>query len=468
MSRRLRSATKQASAAAELPSNALLVNQTPDDSTPSIANPRKRKQPAKAADDVATRAKSKPRPSKQPKSIALGQSPYPSHPFPTPSECHLVHSLLTKAHGPAIRPAVVPTASTVHAGCGEVPSVLDALMRTILSANTSAANSSRAFKGLLTTYGVDETHGGIDWEAVRVGGLEKLYAAIQRGGLANIKSRAMKDILDEVHDDGDGKQLSLDYLHGRSDDEAMRVLMGFKGVGVKTATCVMMFCLRRELFPVDTHVFRISKLLGWVPTPGYQREVMERESKQSPLEVDGEDEEAAKPREKQQKRLPTVTRDTAFLHLDASVPPELKYGLHQLMIRHGRYCPACSAAGGRKYGIGQNGKPLVSKLKRVTVKEEQDDGSFAETQVEVVVKEEAADSDHEGGDGSGSLAGITRNGLRDGGVRVKVEGEEGLASELEGKPYVPVDAAGGTGERTGGNPDGSCILGELVSWERLM
>lgn len=27
----------------------------------------------------------------------------------------------------------------------------------------------------------------------------------------------------------------------------------------------MMFCLARDEFPVDTHVWRISKKLGWVP-----------------------------------------------------------------------------------------------------------------------------------------------------------------------------------------------------------
>ncbi len=39
----------------------------------------------------------------------------------------------------------------------------------------------------------------------------------------------------------------------------------FKGVGKKTIACVLMFCLAREEFPVDTHVWRISKSLGWVP-----------------------------------------------------------------------------------------------------------------------------------------------------------------------------------------------------------
>ena len=39
----------------------------------------------------------------------------------------------------------------------------------------------------------------------------------------------------------------------------------FKGVGPKTVACVMMFCLARDEFPVDTHVWRISKNMGWVP-----------------------------------------------------------------------------------------------------------------------------------------------------------------------------------------------------------
>jgi endonuclease-3 len=43
------------------------------------------------------------------------------------------------------------------------------------------------------------------------------------------------------------------------------MLSRFKGVGTKTISCVLMFCLGREDFPVDTHVWRITKALGWVP-----------------------------------------------------------------------------------------------------------------------------------------------------------------------------------------------------------
>ena len=39
------------------------------------------------------------------------------------------------------------------------------------------------------------------------------------------------------------------------DDEAIKTeLTRFKGVGPKTAACVLMFCLQRPEFPVDVHV----------------------------------------------------------------------------------------------------------------------------------------------------------------------------------------------------------------------
>ncbi|KAF3936986.1 hypothetical protein ABW19_dt0209045 [Dactylella cylindrospora] len=477
MARQLRSATRALSLGKGddeiiAVSDASLINsKTVPVGTLREPSSRKRKQPVSHEESPIKSAKPVKRKPEEPKkfeksskvkksaSIILGQDPYPNHPFPTPDQCQIVHDLLTQAHGPAIRPAAVPAASTVHAGCGEVPSVLDALMRTLLSANTSAANSSRAFRSLLTKYGPDPDHGGGNWDGVRRGTVKDLFKAIERGGLANIKSKAIKDILDEVYEDGrqNGYGLSLDYLHERSDEEAMAKLTSFKGIGIKTATCVLMFCLRRAAFPVDTHVFRISKLLGWVPTPQYQREIMERESKEVPLELSDEEQEGdrkgGEKSKSKQKKEPPVTRDTAFLHLDARVPADLKYGLHQLMIRHGRYCPTCNAGGGRKYGIGQNGKAIVGKTKKVTVKEENPDGTFEETQVEVVVKEEVSDDE-----------GVVNFGFRSD-DKIKMEEE---ASESKVKPYIPIDAAGGTGEKTGGNPDGSCILGDMISWERLI
>ena len=148
------------------------------------------------------------------------------------------------------------------------------MVRTILSQNTTNQNSTAARKSIETTFGK-----GPNYEAVRLGDEEQLRDAIKCGGLANVKARVIKRVLDEVYEK-QGK-LSLDYLHTWTDQDAMRELVSFDGIGPKTASCVLLFCLGRESFAVDSwcfcfkrnhtyvamaaHVFRITKALGWVP-----------------------------------------------------------------------------------------------------------------------------------------------------------------------------------------------------------
>jgi endonuclease-3 len=49
-----------------------------------------------------------------------------------------------------------------------------------------------------------------------------------------------------------------------SDQDARDFLMGFEGVGIKTASCVLMFSMGRPVLPVDTHVHRIAQRLGLI------------------------------------------------------------------------------------------------------------------------------------------------------------------------------------------------------------
>ena len=59
--------------------------------------------------------------------------------------------------------------------------------------------------------------------------------------------------------------LDLAHLESMTDEEAIEYLTGFDGVGLKTAACVLCFSLRRPVLPVDTHVLRVARRLGWVP-----------------------------------------------------------------------------------------------------------------------------------------------------------------------------------------------------------
>lgn len=59
----------------------------------------------------------------------------------------------------------------------------------------------------------------------------------------------------------------------------------FKGVGPKTVACVMMFCLARDEFPVDTHVWRISKSLGWVPAKASREDTYKHMNIRVPADI---------------------------------------------------------------------------------------------------------------------------------------------------------------------------------------
>ncbi|KAL7942812.1 DNA glycosylase [Trichoderma barbatum] len=226
-------------------------------------------------------------------------SPFPNFPHPTPEECSLAHRILTPLHGERKRPTAIIAPNTV-AGCGNSPSVLDALIRTILSQNTSDKNSSRAKLAMDKTYGSSD-----NWTAIIQGGTEKLQRTIRSGGLSVVKSKVIINILRQAK--AQHGSYSLDHLLHASNDTAMRELLSFQGVGPKTASCVLLFCLRRDSFPVDTHVYRITGLLGWRPG--------------------------------------TANREETQAHLEARVPDEDKYGLHILIVAHGKLCASCRAGG---------------------------------------------------------------------------------------------------------------------------
>ncbi|TWU77638.1 hypothetical protein ED733_008044 [Metarhizium rileyi] len=227
------------------------------------------------------------------------QSPYPDFARPTAEECRAAHKILAKRHGERLRPNEV-VAPTNTAGCGDSPSVLDALVRTILSQNTSNKNSTRA------KLSMDEEYGGSDkWEEIAIGGQARLEKAIQTGGLAATKSKVIIGLLQQTKEKYG--VYSLDHLFEASDEDAMKEMISFQGVGPKTASCVLLFCLQRPSFAVDTHVHRITGLLGWRPA--------------------------------------AAGREDTQAHLDAVVPDEEKYPLHVLFVTHGRQCEECRAGG---------------------------------------------------------------------------------------------------------------------------
>jgi len=300
--------------------------------------------------------------------LTPGISPFPDYPRPTSEECYEVRRLLEKAHGKKAAPKVIPEGSMNVAGCGEVPRVVDALVRTRLSAATTGRNSSAAMDGLFKTFGYhDKTTNKdyVDWNAVRVAPNKEVFEAIKCGGLAQVKSKDIQTMLQMVWEENQERKaahldpakapagaenepesekqdeisraeqdvISLDHVHLLSTQDAIDKFLTYPGIGPKTASCVALFCLQRPSFAVDTHVFRLCQYLGWVPKTT-------------------------------KKGQPKVNRETTYSHCDVRVPDELKYPLHQLFLEHGKKCPRCRAATSQNSANWADGCVIEHLVKR--------------------------------------------------------------------------------------------------------
>jgi len=128
------------------------------------------------------------------------------------------------------------------------------LVQTILSQNTSDRNSGLAFQHLLASFS--------SWDEIANAGVRRICAVIREGGLGKVKAGYIRAALREIRRQRGG--FDLDFLKDLPVDEAREWLMQLPGVGIKTASVVLLFSLRMPALPVDTHVFRVTKRLGLI------------------------------------------------------------------------------------------------------------------------------------------------------------------------------------------------------------
>ena len=333
------------------------------------------------AEPLATPSKSKSKKASA-YGLTLGVDPYPDHPYPTLEQCEEVHRLLAEFHGESKAPKTVPPPSLTVSGCGEVPSVLDAAIRTVLSATTTGHNSAAAFKGLVERFGILDKgigKGSVNWNKVRLASQEDVKKSIAKGGLQDTKSKSIKAILQMVWEENQARKnallasdgaeksskyrqedkdaeigkaeedvLSLDHLHNLPTFDAFNELIKYPAIGPKTASCILLFCLQRPSFAVDTHVFRMCKYLGWVPLEGDPAGLPKGSNKvfRGPKEI------------------------STFAHCEMRVPDHLKYPLHHLLIKHGKACPRCRASTSVGYKDWNKGCVIEHLVKRYEPKKQ--------------------------------------------------------------------------------------------------
>ena len=180
------------------------------------------------------------------------------------------------------------------------------LVLTLLSQNTSDANSGRAFIRLLDAFP--------NWPSLLDADVKAIERAIQPGGLAPTKAPRLQAMLREVW--SRCSSFDLSFLREWPLEEARAWLRSLPGVGPKTAACVLLFSLGRPALPVDTHVHRVAKRLGLVPEKS--------------------------------------TAEQAHDLLEPMLKPEQIYPFHIQLIKHGRRtctarrpkCPSCPLRAG--------------------------------------------------------------------------------------------------------------------------
>ncbi|MFB6192778.1 MAG: endonuclease III [Candidatus Nanohaloarchaea archaeon] len=195
---------------------------------------------------------------------------------------------------------------------GEAPSRpertgIEYLVETILSQNTNDVNRDKAFKQLKEKYD--------SWKEVENADYEELVDTIRVAGLGPTKAERIQEALrivrensqnlEEVSGEPDSDEKSLDqggysieFLEDMSVEDSKAWLTRIPGVGPKTAAIILSFYFRKPVFPVDTHVHRVSKRLGLIPR--------------------------------------NAGREKAHNILEEKVPDDIKYELHRLMIEYGR------------------------------------------------------------------------------------------------------------------------------------
>lgn len=126
------------------------------------------------------------------------------------------------------------------------------LISTMLSHRTTHANEEKAYYRMREKYPT--------WPEVIEANIEELTQTLETAQYPGAKALNIQKALKLIQ--AESPDFSLAFLHEWPVAEAMQWLMALPGVGLKTATLVLLFNFHKPVLPVDTHVFRVTQRVG--------------------------------------------------------------------------------------------------------------------------------------------------------------------------------------------------------------
>jgi endonuclease-3 len=132
------------------------------------------------------------------------------------------------------------------------------LIVTIISQNTADRNTTKAYERLSKRFEIKP-------EVLATAETSYIEETLKIAGLSRSKTKTIKQV----------SRIILEKFHGSVQsvlslplEEARKTLIQMPGIGPKTADVVLLFSKGQPTIPVDTHVNRVSKRLGFAPVKG--------------------------------------------------------------------------------------------------------------------------------------------------------------------------------------------------------
>ena len=126
------------------------------------------------------------------------------------------------------------------------------LISTVLSHRTTHADEEKAYWTMFERFGT--------WEGIRDAPFDELVRAVEPSRFPEIKAAHIQKILKQIF--AERGAANIDFLREMPLGEALAWLYTLPGVGLKTASLLLLFNFQKPILPVDTHVHRVTQRMG--------------------------------------------------------------------------------------------------------------------------------------------------------------------------------------------------------------